>query len=229
MKRIRAFGPAIGLVVSALVGCQRVPEEPSKPAVASTGERPTAAVVVPSAAGTATTHAASAAATAPAPAASPEAHDRCIDPLADKAPPSPPPGPAPGCPADPERKAKLARASVGVGPSAKVLAEIARTEADVTRGLMYRTSMGEEEGMLFRLDSRRVHAFWMHNTCIPLDMLFVDEDGTIVGVVENVPTLNDQERRVRCPSLYVLEVNAGWVRRHGVRPGQKISIPDAAR
>lgn len=226
---MQALGTAISLVALALIGCQRVPEEPSKPAAPPTSERsaPSTASTGPVAA--VTTLAASATTAPAAPAASTEGHDRCVDPLADKPPPAPPPGPAPGCPADPERKPKLARASVSVGPSAKVSAEIARTEADVTRGLMYRTSMGEEEGMLFRLDSRRVHAFWMHNTCIPLDMLFVDEDGTIVGVVENVPTLNDQERRVRCPSLYVLEVNAGWVRRHGVRPGQKLAIPDGAR
>jgi hypothetical protein len=94
---------------------------------------------------------------------------------------------------------------------------------------MYRTKMAEDHGMLFLLGERKEHVFWMHNTCLPLDMLFVDEDGTIVGIVENVPTLNDEERTVGCPSLYVLEMNAGWSKRHGVKPGQKISIPASAR
>jgi len=63
----------------------------------------------------------------------------------------------------------------------------------------------------------------MRNTCLPLDMLFVDEDGTIVGIVENVPVLNDSERAVACPSRYVLEVNAGFTRKHGLAPGQHIA------
>ncbi|HEX7602742.1 MAG TPA: DUF192 domain-containing protein, partial [Polyangiaceae bacterium] len=66
---------------------------------------------------------------------------------------------------------------------------------------------------------------WMHNTCISLDMMFIDEDGTIVGILENVPTLNDEARTVGCPSRYVLEVNGGWSRRHGVSAGQKAVIP----
>jgi uncharacterized membrane protein (UPF0127 family) len=65
----------------------------------------------------------------------------------------------------------------------------------------------------------------MHNTCIPLDMLFVDEDGLIVGIVENAPTLDDGTREVSCPSRWVLEVNAGWSRRHAVRAGQRLVLP----
>ncbi|MBX3186692.1 MAG: DUF192 domain-containing protein [Labilithrix sp.] len=111
----------------------------------------------------------------------------------------------------------------------KVDVEIAANEHDIQRGLMYRTQMGEERGMLFRLSERREHTFWMHNTCIPLDMLFVDDDGVIVGIVEAATPLTDATRTVGCPSSYVLEVNAGWSRRHGVRPGQKMGLPPAAR
>jgi uncharacterized membrane protein (UPF0127 family) len=60
-------------------------------------------------------------------------------------------------------------------------------------------------------------------------MLFIDFDGLIVGIVENAPTLNDASRGVGCASRWVLEVNAGWARRHGVRAGQRIEIPEAAR
>jgi uncharacterized protein len=70
------------------------------------------------------------------------------------------------------------------------------------------------------------HKFWMHNTCIPLDLMFIDEDGLVVGIVENAPTLNDESRGVGCPSVYVLEVNAGWARRHGVKAGKHAIIPD---
>jgi uncharacterized membrane protein (UPF0127 family) len=94
---------------------------------------------------------------------------------------------------------------------------------------MYRRTMGEEHGMLFHLDERRDHTFWMHNTCISLDMLFVDDDGMVVGIVEGASPLTDTTRSVGCASSWVLEVNAGWCRRHGVRAGQKMGIPPAAR
>ena len=53
----------------------------------------------------------------------------------------------------------------------------------------------------------------------------IDDDGVIVGILENVPTLNDAPRTVGCPSSWVLETNAGWSRRHGVRAGQKMKLP----
>jgi uncharacterized membrane protein (UPF0127 family) len=90
---------------------------------------------------------------------------------------------------------------------------------------MYRKSLPEDKGMLFDLHTRTDQTFWMHNTCIPLDLLFIDEDGLIVGIVENAPTLNDIPRSVGCPSRYVLEVNAGWSRRNGVKAGQPTRLP----
>lgn len=111
----------------------------------------------------------------------------------------------------------------------RIEVEIARTPHDIEKGLMYRRAMPDEHGMLFRLDERRDHTFWMHNTCIPLDMLFVDEDGTIVGIVESAPPLDDGTRSVGCPSTYVIEVNAGWCRRHGVKAGQRVGLPAAVR
>jgi uncharacterized membrane protein (UPF0127 family) len=106
-----------------------------------------------------------------------------------------------------------------------VEAELVRSEHDTMRGLMYRRAMPEEHGMLFDLRERDDHKFWMHNTCIPLDLIYVDEDGLIVGIVENAPTLDDSARGVGCPSRWVLEVNAGWCRRHGVTAGQRMTLP----
>jgi uncharacterized membrane protein (UPF0127 family) len=60
-------------------------------------------------------------------------------------------------------------------------------------------------------------------------MLFVEDDGFVVGMVENVPTLSDDPRGVSCPSTYVLELNAGFARRYGVKAGQKIVLPPEAR
>jgi uncharacterized protein len=100
-----------------------------------------------------------------------------------------------------------------------------RSPHDTARGLMYRTRLAPDSGMLFDLGLRDDHKFWMHNTCIPLDLIYVDEDGLVVGIVENAPTLNDDSRGVGCPSRYVLEVNAGWSRRHGVKAGQYMTFP----
>jgi uncharacterized membrane protein (UPF0127 family) len=106
---------------------------------------------------------------------------------------------------------------------------VVRSQHDTARGLMYRKSLAEDRGMLFDLQVRDDHKFWMHNTCIPLDLLYIDEDGLVVGLVENAPTLNDEARGVGCPSLYVLEVNAGWARRRGVKAGQHVTIPAEAK
>jgi uncharacterized membrane protein (UPF0127 family) len=85
--------------------------------------------------------------------------------------------------------------------------------------------MAPDHGMIFDLGVHKVQEFWMHNTCIPLDMLFLDDDGFVVGILENVPTLNDLPRRVPCASSYVLETNAGWARRAGVRAGMHARLP----
>jgi len=139
-------------------------------------------------------------------------------------PPVPlPANPAIGCPADPESgsAATLPRARVFFPEASGVAvrAELVQSQHDTMRGLMYRKNMAEEDGMLFDLRERDDHKFWMHNTCIPLDMIFIDDDGLIVGIVENAPVLDDQSRSVGCPSRWVLEVNAGWARRHGVKAG----------
>jgi uncharacterized membrane protein (UPF0127 family) len=109
----------------------------------------------------------------------------------------------------------------GVG----VEAELVRSAHDSERGLMYRRSMPADHGMLFDLRVRENHSFWMHNTCISLDLVYIDEDGLIVGIAENAPTLSDATISVGCDSRWVLEVNAGWSRKHGVRAGQRVILP----
>lgn len=110
-------------------------------------------------------------------------------------------------------------------PSAPTISvERAENHAMRTRGLMYRTSLAADAGMLFSWHEEDVRSFWMKNTCIPLDMLFIARDGTIVGILEQVPTLNTLPRGVPCPAQHVLEVNAGWTRQHGIKPGQRIEI-----
>lgn len=132
----------------------------------------------------------------------------------------------PGCPKDPDPPSVPTLRPIEI-PEAKVRieAEIARTEHEVTRGLMYRTSMPENRGMLFRMPRREEQIFWMRNTCISLDMLFLDDDGTIVGILESVPILNEAQRTVHKPSRYVLELNGGYSKAHGLRAGMKAILP----
>lgn len=136
------------------------------------------------------------------------------------------PVPDPRCPADPGPVPKLRSGKVVFPDAARttLTVEIAERDEERMRGLMYRKSLDEARGMIFRFEERRDHTFWMKNTCIPLDMLFIDEDGFIVGIEENVPTLNESSYHAGCPSSYVLEVNAGWARRHGVVAGQRVIL-----
>lgn len=140
--------------------------------------------------------------------------------------PTPPKGPDPRCPHDPEGPFKLRHATVRVaGLDATVDVEVAERDEHRTRGLMFRKDLAEGAGMLFVFEGERDLAFWMRNTCLPLDMLFIAADGLIVGIEENVPTLNDDNYDAgSCLSKYVLEVNAGWARRHGVKAGHKVIL-----
>jgi uncharacterized protein len=115
------------------------------------------------------------------------------------------------------------------GHAPRLEVELMLTEDHQQRGLMYRKALSDDRGMLFVWDRPAVHSFWMHNTCLPLDMLFIDETGFIAGVVENAPTLNDGSRSIDCPVNYVLEVNAGWARKYGVVAGQRVKIEGIPR
>ncbi|HEU4535866.1 MAG TPA: DUF192 domain-containing protein [Polyangiaceae bacterium] len=149
-----------------------------------------------------------------------------------EAPPAPvSPGPDPRCPRDPSAPPKVpaGRVSFPQAPGApSVDVEVMASEELRSRGLMYRRELAENRGMLFAFDEESPRAFWMRNTCLPLDMVFVAADGFVVGVLENVPTMNDDPREVRCAAKYVLEVNAGYCRRHGIKAGQSMAIETTA-
>jgi uncharacterized membrane protein (UPF0127 family) len=102
--------------------------------------------------------------------------------------------------------------------------ELMLTDEHHQRGMMYRRGLADDKGMLFAWSQPAIHSFWMRNTCIPLDMLFIDREGFVAGIIENVPTLNDEGRSIDCPVPYVLEVAAGWSRKHGVAAGQRVEI-----
>jgi uncharacterized membrane protein (UPF0127 family) len=100
--------------------------------------------------------------------------------------------------------------------------EVVATEAKIERGLMYRQHMPPDDGMLFLLGENKDWKFWMRNTLIPLDMIFIRADMTIAGIVQNAEPKTDTLREVGQPSLYVLEVNAGWTASHGVKKDNKV-------
>ena len=100
--------------------------------------------------------------------------------------------------------------------------EVVSTEPKIEKGLMYRQHMPPDEGMLFILGVERDWTFWMRNTLIPLDMIFIRKNMTVAGVVENAEPKTDTLRRVNEPSLYVLEVNGGYTRSHGVIKDAKV-------
>jgi hypothetical protein len=100
--------------------------------------------------------------------------------------------------------------------------EVVATEAKIERGLMYRQHMPPDDGMLFLLGENKDWKFWMRNTLIPLDMIFIRADMTIAGIVQNAEPKTDTLREVGQPSLYVLEVNAGWTASHGVKKDTKV-------
>ena len=92
-------------------------------------------------------------------------------------------------------------------------------------GLMDRREpLTDHEGMLFAFAEDRKHSFWMKDTYVPLDMVFLGTDGVVVGCLANVPPRSEQSRAIGQPSRYVLEVNAGFCARYGVISGQAARI-----
>lgn len=102
--------------------------------------------------------------------------------------------------------------------------EIASNDADRARGLMFRRSMPEMAGMIFVFPREDFQSFWMKNTFLPLDMMFADKDGVIVGIVENAQPQTLDPRFVEAKSKYVLEVNGGFAARHGIAAGDRITL-----
>jgi uncharacterized membrane protein (UPF0127 family) len=104
--------------------------------------------------------------------------------------------------------------------------ELARTPAERELGLMYRERMAADAGMLFLFERSSPLAFWMKNTFIPLDMIFIGSDRRIVGIVENAEPRTLSSRRVDESSQYVLEINGGLSAKLGIRAGATVEFRD---
>ena len=105
-----------------------------------------------------------------------------------------------------------------------VTVELARTVPEQMQGLMYRWSLQPDHGMLFIFPDVEQRHFWMKNTRIPLDMLFIGSDLRVVGIVANAEPYTETERFVDGVSKYVLEVSGGACARHGVKAGDQVSF-----
>lgn len=102
--------------------------------------------------------------------------------------------------------------------------EVAWTRDQRTRGLMWRTELAEGKGMLFIFAKDSWLSFWMKNTLIPLDMIFIRSDLTIVGIVAKAEPKTLSARAPDAQSMYVLEVPSGWSEKIGLKPGLKVKL-----
>ena len=110
----------------------------------------------------------------------------------------------------------------GAAGEVTVRVEVVKKRQDRSRGLMFREHLDEDAGMLFLFQAPEHQTFWMRNTLIPLDMVFIGSDRRVVGVAENAAPRTDRTRQVEGDSQYVLEVNAGFARRWGIGPGSRV-------
>ena len=102
--------------------------------------------------------------------------------------------------------------------------EIARTDAERNRGLMYRRELRDKAGMIFVMPDEVIQSFWMKNTYIPLDMFFISKDGTVNTILKNVPPLSLSPRKSRVPAKFVLELVGGSADRLGIVEGSKLEV-----
>ncbi|MDO5663815.1 MAG: DUF192 domain-containing protein [Bacteroidia bacterium] len=100
--------------------------------------------------------------------------------------------------------------------------EIADNNQRRARGLMYRKSLPADAGMLFIFDTEEIQGFWMKNTYIPLDMIFVNADNQIITIHTNTTPMREWNYTSTKPALYVVEVNAGYCVQNNITEGDKI-------
>jgi hypothetical protein len=118
-------------------------------------------------------------------------------------------------------------------PKANLTLEIANTDAQRERGLMFRHSLAPHTGMIFLFERDEQIAFWMKNTLIPLDMVFVASDGTVRRVFADVAvvapnTPDDRIPQMQSRARYVIELPAGEAAGDGLAPGVKLDLHGVA-
>jgi uncharacterized protein len=106
--------------------------------------------------------------------------------------------------------------------------DVADTPAKRELGLQYRRDLAADRGMIFLFPSESNHSFWMKNTPIPLDMIFISSDQKIVGIVERAVPFSTDSRSVPAASQFVLEINGGLAGHYGVKVGDSIRFQGLA-
>ena len=113
------------------------------------------------------------------------------------------------------------------GEEVRLRAEIADNAFEIARGLMYRTALAEDRGMLFIFEGEQTPSFWMKNTLIPLSIAFMDSEGRIVDIQDMKPLDDDPPSYVSAkPARYALEVNQGFFEERGVEVGDRAELPE---
>ena len=103
--------------------------------------------------------------------------------------------------------------------------ELAVTDEERAKGLMYRKELPDGRGMLFDFQREQPVSMWMKNTFIPLDMIFIARDGRIVRIAENTEVRSERIISSGAPVIAVLEVIAGTARKYGIAPGDRVAHP----
>lgn len=112
------------------------------------------------------------------------------------------------------------------GAPVRVPVELALSLEARNRGLMYRRDLPPNGGMIFVFPASSEQTFWMKNTPLPLDMIFIGDDLVVVGIVENAVPFSTGLVGVGRPSRYVLEVHAGFAKAHQLRAGDRVEFKD---
>jgi uncharacterized protein len=103
-----------------------------------------------------------------------------------------------------------------------ITAEVASDVGTRSKGLMHRTKLGNNQGMLFVFEQKAQHCFWMRNTLIPLSIAFLEEDGTILNI-ENMQPKSDQSHCPLKATRFALEMDQGWFAKKGIVIGDKLA------
>ena len=117
---------------------------------------------------------------------------------------------------------------VGLGGHTLQL-QLALTDSESARGLMFRDSLPEDHGMVFLFDTPGPQAFWMQNTRIPLDLAYFDASGRLLEVRKLFPHDTSRVRSASARVALAVETNRGWFRRHNVTPGARIDLDALGR
>lgn len=106
--------------------------------------------------------------------------------------------------------------------------EVATSSQETARGLMHRSSMPPEEGMIFVFEPPRFLSFWMKNTLIPLSIAYADKEGKIISIREMKP-LSEELHPSGGVARYALEMNKGWFDKNGIKVGDTLILKDSQK